>query len=120
MGFYPTLLNTDVHKRIRSIELKFKCYKMQVIMLFQPEFFKSNWVVDDKTFDSSSPPPTSLREDYYQYHRTATFKIYLFESNVLFCCSTNEQHKDAACTIVVFKYFKPNILVLISIYLREA
>ena len=68
----------------------------------------------------AAPPPTSLREDYYPYHRTATFKIYLFESNVLFCCSTNEQHKDATCTIVVFKYFKPNILVLISIYLREA
>ena len=56
MGFYATLLSTDVHKRIRIIELKFKCYKMQVIMLFQPEFFKSNWVVDEKAFDSSSPP----------------------------------------------------------------
>ena len=92
---------------------------MQVIILFQPEF--SSQVDNDKTFDPSSPPPpTSFSEDYYPCHRTAPFKIYLFESNVLFCCSTNEQHKDATCTILVFKYFKPNILVLIFIYFREA
>ena len=60
----------------------------------------------------AAPPPTSLREDFYPYHRTATFKIDLFESNVLFCRSTNEQPKDATCTIAVFKYFKPNIWYL--------